>query len=145
LRSLCACARTTGSACAASPKAPSLENSRRETIIVTHLEEEMRQDVLDVSNIISDHGSLSNSSKEDSVPRGIEIEPALRSKPTRRQLGNMQKPMTSRTDQLRAVPRKEVARRLTNPRRIGKCAQAYRAPSPLIPERPSEPKQSHQK
>ena len=53
-------------------------------------------------------------SGEKELPRGVEIEPALRAKPTGRQPWDMKQRMTAHAHQLRAVPGKEGVGGLAN-------------------------------
>ena len=74
--------------------------------------------------------------RKQASPRSIKRKPSLRAEPTCWQLRNMQQPVATGADQLRAVPSQKISRGFSNPSRVGKHTKANRATPSLILEYP---------
>ena len=80
--------------------------------------------------------------RKENVPGRIEVHPSLRTEPTRRYLRNVQQTVTSDANQLRSVPSQKVPRRLADSCGMCQFSETYRAPLPLVPQCPAQPKQA---
>jgi hypothetical protein len=79
---------------------------------------------------------------KQNLPGRIEVHPALRTEPACGYLRNVQQTVTADAYQLRSIEGKKVSRRLADSCGMCQFSETYRAPLPLIPQCPAQPKQA---
>ena len=89
--------------------------------------------------------SVAEGCGEEEVPGGIEVEPPLRSEPTRRHSRHMQQGMAVHAHQFRPVPGEEGSGCLANLGGMLDQPETDRAPLPLIAQNPAQAKQAKAK